>query len=109
MINLWRRWREFMRAEFLSPKDLVQRAAVFSAAFAIIHILGLREFTSIINGTTGSVEMSFNEAAVRGVIYLILYMIAVVIVPILLIAAAISKLWLRKFPDEPKINPPTPN
>jgi len=107
--SLWRRWRDFWRAEFLSPKDLVQRAAVFCVAFAIAHLLGWRDFTSFVNGTTGSVEMSFEQAAARGVVYLILYLAVVVLVPIFLIAAAISKLLLKRFPDRQQTNPPEPD
>ena len=93
----------------MSPKDLAQRALVFCVAFASAHLLGLRDFTSIVNGTTGSTGMSFEQAAARGIVYLLLYMAVVVLAPILLIAAAISKLWLRKFPDEPRNHPPKPD
>jgi hypothetical protein len=105
-MSFWRRWRAFWRAEFLSPKDLVLWAAMFALVFAIAHLCGMREYTSIINGTTGAVGMSFEESAILGVVYLLLYMSFVLLVPILLIAAGISKIWLRITADEPRTSPP---
>ena len=85
----FQRVRGWWRADFLSPKDLVKRALLICLAFAVAHGMGLREFTSVLNGTVGSLDMSWKEAAVRGVIYILLYLALVLLVPTLLLAAAI--------------------
>jgi phosphotransferase system glucose/maltose/N-acetylglucosamine-specific IIC component len=87
--STWRRLRTLWHAEFLSPKDLVRRAAVIVAVFALAHLLGLREYTSFLNGTIGAVGISWQAAATRGLIYVFLYLAVVLLVPILLIAASL--------------------
>jgi hypothetical protein len=96
MNSSWQRVRQWWRAEFLSPKDLVKRAVLIVCAFAVAHLLGLREFTSVLNGTTGSMDMSWQAAAIRGVIYIFLYLAFILLVPTLLLAAAIAAA-IRKF------------
>jgi hypothetical protein len=94
MINqIWNRFRTLVRAELFSPKDFVCRAIFILVAFTLVHLLGLREFTSILNGTTGSVDMNWGHAAYLGIIYVILYLGAVLVAPILLIAAGITFCW----------------
>jgi TRAP-type C4-dicarboxylate transport system permease small subunit len=112
LIQKPRRW---WRAEFFSPKDLLFRAAVIALAFLIVHMAGLREFTSVLNGTIGSVALGWKESAFLGVIYLILYLAFVLLAPILVIAATISvagqRLALRNkaSQNESGTNPPKTN
>ena len=96
MNSRWQRIRQWWRADFLSPKDLVKRALMIGVAFAIAHLMGLREFTSVLNGTTGSVDMSWQASAVRGLIYIFLYLALILLVPTLLLAAAMIAA-VRKF------------
>lgn len=98
--GLLRKIRRLWRADFLSPKDLLQRAAVLALLFLVAHLAGLREFTSILCGTVGSTEMSWRHSAELGVLYLILYMAFVLVVPVLVIAAAIVSAW-RKYSAGP--------
>ncbi len=97
--RLWAAWR----ADFLSPKDFVLRALLISLAFGIVHLLGFRQFTSVLNGTTGSMTMSWQAAAVRGVIYVILYLAFILLVPTFLIAAGILT-GRRKWFSRRKLN-----
>jgi hypothetical protein len=90
----------FRRAEFLSPKDLIQRACAISLIFAGLHLAGLREFTSILNGTVGSVALGWKWSGFLAVIYILFYLAFVVLVPILLLAAAFLVLG-RKFTQRP--------
>jgi len=99
--GLLRKLRRCWRAEFFSPKDLLQRAAVIAFIFLLAHLAGLREFTSILNGTVGSVEMSWQQSAFLGALYLILYMAFILLVPVLVIAAVISTAW-QKFAVQKK-------
>ena len=81
------------RADFLSPRDLLQRAAAIAVIFLLLHLAGLREFTSVLNGTVGSVALGWRSSGVLAVIYIIFYLGTVVVAPILVLAAAILALW----------------
>lgn len=85
----------FQRADFLSPKDLLQRACVITVIFLLLHLAGLREYTSILNGTVGSVALGWKLSGFLAVIYIISYLAFVVLVPILILAALILLTWER--------------
>jgi hypothetical protein len=85
----------FQRAEFLSPKDLLQRACAITLVFLLAHLAGLREFTSVLNGTVGSVALGWHVSVALGVVYLLLYMAFVVLVPVLILAAMILLVFQR--------------
>jgi hypothetical protein len=82
----------FRRAPFLSPGDLLQRAVLFGVIFLIAHLAGLREFTSVLNGTTGSTAYSWQTSAFLGLLYVGLYLGGVLVAPILVLAAGLLKL-----------------
>ena len=90
-----RRLRSLWKAEFLSPKDLVRRAIVVSLLFLIAQIFGFKEFTSVLNGTTGSLAIGWTGSAAIGLLYIVLYLAFVLLVPILLLAAATLTIWKR--------------
>jgi len=77
------------RPEFLSSKYLLSCATGLSVLFVAVHLAGLREFTSVLNGTTGSTEMNWESAAILGAVYVGFYLGFVLVVPVLLLAAAI--------------------
>ena len=83
------------RAEFCSPKDFVRRALLITLAFLAVHLAGLKEFTSILNGTTGSVELGWGLSAFLGLMYILGWLALVILVPILLLAAAMLVIWNR--------------
>jgi len=83
----------FRRAEFLSAKDLLQRAGAISGLFLLVHLAGLREFTGILNGTIGSLALGWNLSAFLAVIYIAFYLTFVLLVPVLIMAAAILVFW----------------
>jgi hypothetical protein len=85
----------FQRAEFLSPKDLLQRAAAIGGLFLLVHLAGFREYTSILNGTIGSLELGWNLSAFLAVFYIMLYLAFVIVVPVLVLAAIILVVWQR--------------
>ena len=63
IFNLWQRLRGLWRAEFFSPKDFIWRAVLISALFLIVHLLGLRDYTSE-NGQTNRIVTTTMGAAV---------------------------------------------
>jgi hypothetical protein len=85
----------FQRAEFLSARDMLQRAAAISVVFLLLHLAGLREFTGILNGTIGSLTLGWNLSAFLAVIYILFYLAFVILVPTLILAAAILVIWKR--------------
>jgi len=93
--SLIQRFRDACGADFFSPKDFVRHAILIVVVFAVIHATGLREYTSVLNGTTGSVEMNPNYAALLGVVYILFYLAAILLAPILLIAATLLAIWQR--------------
>ncbi|HEX3626589.1 MAG TPA: hypothetical protein VH280_14335 [Verrucomicrobiae bacterium] len=94
------------RAEFLSARDMIQRAAAISGLFLVLHLAGLREFTGILNGTIGSLALGWRLSAALAIFYIVLYLAFVILVPVLLLAAAILTVWQRlKNPDEQRTNP----
>jgi hypothetical protein len=85
----------FQRAEFLSARDMLQRAAAISVIFLLAHLAGFREYTGILNGTIGSLTLGWNLSAFLAVIYIVFYLAFVVLVPVLVLAAAILTFWRR--------------
>ena len=92
MKNILKKLAIFQRAEFLSPRDLLQRAAAICVIFLLLHLLGLREFTGILNGTIGSLALGWKLSAFLAVIYIVFYLAFVVLVPVLVLAAVILTL-----------------
>lgn len=85
----------FQRGEFLSPKDMLQRSAAISGLFLVVHLAGLREYTSVLNGTIGSLTMGWNMSAFLAAVYIMIYLAFVILVPVLILAAAILMVWQR--------------
>lgn len=74
---------------------LLEWAALFIVIFIIAHLAGLRNFTSVLNGTIGSTSLDWKTAAFLGVAYVIIYLGAVLVAPIFILGALILKLWQR--------------
>jgi hypothetical protein len=93
--SLFGRIKALWQADFLSPKDLVRRALVIAVAYFIVSAFGLREFTSILNGTMASLSLGWHTSAFLGLLYIFSYLAFVLITPTMLIAAGILLLWKR--------------
>ncbi|GEM_PF-3542903 len=76
-----------------SPQPLLYRALVLGVLFFLVHLAGLREYTAFLSGTPAMVETSMRLSFFYGSIYILLYLGAVVLAPILVIAAGILALW----------------
>ena len=87
----------FQRADILSPKDLLQRAFAIAVIFLLLHLVGLREYTSVLNGTVGSVALGWKLSGFLAVIYIVAYLAFVVLVPVLILAAMILMAWQKYF------------
>lgn len=87
--------RNFWSADFLSAKDFLRHGVLMLLAFGVLHLMGLREFTSVLNGTIGTVDMNPDNAALLGILYVLFYLGAILLAPILFIAAGLLVLWKR--------------
>ena len=97
------------RGGFASPQYLLEWAAMLTILFIIVQLAGMREFTSVLNGTIGSTNLSWQTASFLGAAYIFVYLAFVLGVPILVLAAGILKLGqkviaTKKLPDEPNTN-----
>lgn len=81
--------------QFFSAGGFVLCAVLIGFLFAIVSIAGLREYTSILSGTVGSVRLGWQISALLGFTYLFVYLAFVLLAPILLIAAALLWTWQR--------------
>src|SRR5438093_1091099 len=97
---------KFWRAKFLSPEDLIRRAVVICILYAVATIVGLREFTTVLNGTAGSIELGWKVSAFLGLLYTILYLAFVLLVPTLLLGVLLLLTWKKAFRNESQTNPP---
>lgn len=82
----------FFWGSFRTPRGLVLRALYLALLFGIVHLLGLREYTTFLSGTPAR-QTSLTLTAILGSIYALTYLAAILIAPILVIAAGILKLW----------------
>lgn len=85
----------FQRAEFLSAKDMIQRAVAICGLFLVVHLAGFREYTGILNGTIGSLDLGWKLSTFLAIIYIVVYLAFVLLVPVLVLAAAILMVWRR--------------
>ena len=79
---------------FVGP-GLLQRALGISGLFLLAHLAGLREFTSVLNGTVGSVAAGWKLSSFLALVYILLYLAFVILVPVLVLAALILAVWRR--------------
>jgi hypothetical protein len=69
---------------------------MLGALFLLIHLAGLREYTAFLSGTPGAVGTGMRLSVFYGTVYILLYLGAVVLVPIMVIAAGILAIWRRR-------------
>ena len=75
------------KAKLFSGWGFLSRGLLIIAVFLLLHLLGLREYTSFISGTT-----SGGWGDLLGITYFILYSLAVFLAPVLIIATVFMKI-----------------
>jgi hypothetical protein len=78
-----------------SPGYLLEWAGFLTVLFIIVNLVGLREYTSVLNGTIGSTTLDWQTAAFLGAAYVFVYLAFVIGAPTLVLAAFILKLWKK--------------
>ena len=88
--------RRLCKADSFSAPAFVMRALIITVFFAISEFLGLREYTTFLSGTSANLNVSWQTAAILGIIHLMLYVGFILLVPIFLITAGLLTAWNRK-------------
>jgi len=78
-----------------SPGYFLEWAAFLTVLFILANLAGLREFTSVLNGTIGSTSLDWQTAAFLGAVYVLIYLAFVIFVPVLIFGALILKIGRR--------------
>jgi TRAP-type C4-dicarboxylate transport system permease small subunit len=80
---------EFFYRLIAAPRALLFHASLILIAFGIFHALGWRQFTTVLSGTIPA-DNTAAEAGFKALAYMASYFGAVLVVPILIIAAALQ-------------------
>jgi hypothetical protein len=91
-----RKFLQVLKSPTCSPTGFLAWAGVFSLAHLISRILGLREYVSILCGTSPSGDPADSVSIVAGMVYVMLYFIFVIGVPILILASGIMKVAMDR-------------
>lgn len=94
-IGIWQRWRDFHSTKMFSPVGFFRRALILLVLYFLCHVAGLREFTSIVSGSSPSGGRADAVAGALGAVYVVAYLIVVFIVPVLVIASGLF--WAAQF------------
>ena len=86
-------WRRLHRAGAFSPTAFVVRAVIITVFFAVSQLLGLKEYTTFLSGTSANLSVSWQTASILGLIHLLLYVGFILLVPISLISAGLILAW----------------
>ena len=78
-----------------SPGGFAARAALILAVYLLAHLAGLRDSTSILSGTTPQGAYPAAVERIFALVYILAYLGAVMLAPVLLIAAVMLKLLGR--------------
>ena len=87
--------QKMWRTQFLSPGDLVRRALILAFIYGLLHVVGLREHVSILNGTVGSLRLGWGFSVFLGLIYIVAWLSFVLLAPTLLLAGFLLYVWNR--------------
>ena len=79
------------RTGFFSSKNFLRLGLIFAFLFAVVQLAGLREYTSVLNGTVGNPGAGWGRSVFYGTVYVLAYLGFLLVSPILLIAAALLK------------------
>ena len=87
--------RRTWRANTFSAAAFLIRAIIIAVLFGISELLGFREYTTFLSGTSANLNVNWQTAATLGLIHLLLYVAFILFVPIFLITAALIAAWNR--------------
>ncbi len=80
-----------------TPAGFLIRAVGIAAVFAALHLAGAREHVGFLSGTAGPEGWSRAGSAAFGLAYVFFYFGAVLVAPILVLAAGLLSVIRRRF------------
>jgi hypothetical protein len=80
--------------------DLLIRAGLLALAYAMVNLAGWRTHTRFLSGTM-SEGADLQSTAIRGLLYALSHIGFWVLMPVLLIAAGLVRLWPAVFRERP--------
>lgn len=81
------------QAKPFTAESFLRRAVITSLCYGLSCLLGLREFTTFLSGTSAHPTWPWQLTAAIGCMHLILYVAFILLVPIWLIAAGLLLAW----------------
>ena len=93
--RIWNFLNHDWGGSIFSATGLVVSAVLVIVLFLVLHLCGMRENLSFLCGTSPTGNLADRQAMYWAVIYLLLYFGVVLVVPILLIAGALLRLFQR--------------
>lgn len=87
--------RGVWKADAFSPTAFVVRAFIIGLLFCVSELVGLREYTTFLSGTSANLGMSWQTAATLGLIHLLLYVAFILLAPVFLITAGLLTAYNR--------------
>jgi len=109
------RLRALAKAPFFSPLGFLTRAAGLAALYGIAHLCGWRDYATVLAGGAPTSAVSPRLASFLGLVYVLLYFVWLIPVPILVLASGL--LWgveriaptsAPSSPGRPSETPPAP-
>ncbi len=85
--------RRVWQADAFSPTAFVARAIIIAVCYSVSELVGLREYTTFLSGTSANLNVSWQTAATLGLIHLLLYVAFILLVPVSLITAGLLLFW----------------
>jgi hypothetical protein len=82
-------WRALLFARLLSPQGLAIRAAAVVLIFLVLHACGLREYTTLLTGTSPTGGRIDGLSVMLALFYLAAHLGAVVVAPMLVLAGGL--------------------
>ena len=84
--RIWIRW--------CAPRNWLFLAALIVVVFAVEHLLGWRDYTSILSGTLPGEQADWRAFA--GVLYVFTWLATVIVAPILVIGSVLNYAMMRE-------------
>ncbi|HPS02834.1 MAG TPA: hypothetical protein PLA90_14945 [Candidatus Sumerlaeota bacterium] len=88
-----------LRAPFFSPLGFLIRALAIASVCGLLNLWGLRDYTSVVCGTSPSGNLADKTSILLGMFYAVVYFASYVGAPLFLLAAGILALLERRFAD----------
>jgi len=89
-------FRRVWKAGAFSPTAFVVRALIILVLFCISELVGLKEYTTFLSGTSANLNLSWQTGATLGLIHLLLYVAFILLAPVSLITAGLLAVWNRR-------------